>query len=370
MPVKLVQFGDPHLDGAFAGLSPRAAAVVRQRRRALLGEVVRLANNEKADLLICTGDLFDSQTPYADTLDAAAAAFSRAEMPVFVAPGNHDWYDSKSPYASARWSANVHIFKGQLETVALESPGCRVTGFGYTERNPAGRFLEGYRETQDDLINILAAHGELKQSRDGQYAVATHADVTAAGFDYAAFGHIHDYSAVKLGHTLAVVNGGLCARGFDEYGEKGAVVARVEKRYAEARLVPLGGERCHSAEILCTAEDTVEAVARKITENCPYPSDRVFLRVTLSGQAAPRLRDVEAALSAFLSVRIEDKTKKAEPLFARAGEDSLAGLFIGNMKKKIEAAGAEEKALLETALYYGLAALDGREQPAAREVSP
>ena len=361
MPVKIVQFGDLHLDGSFAGLSPKNAAGQRARARGLLFDAVALAAAEKADIMVCTGDLFDTQTPYCETLDAAVLAFAEAGVPVFIAPGNHDWHDSKSPYVSAGWSENVRIFGGPPESVVLENLGCRVTGYGYTSRDGGGRFLEGYRAQGDGLIDILVAHGELTQGKSGQYGVVAHEDVIAAGFDYAAFGHIHSYSAQKLGRTLAVVNGGMCCRGFDEPGEKGAVVAIAEKGASSAKLVPLKGSRLAEVVLRCEAGETAAAVIRRIRESVGLPPEHTFLKMVFEGENAPPVREVEAGLSDFLAVRLEDATKRKLPAHFRAGEDSLAGLFAGGLLEKIEKADEGEKALLEAALSFGLAAIDGRE---------
>ena len=47
----------------------------------------------------------------------------------------------------------------------------------------------------------------------------------------------------------------------------------------------------------------------------------------------------------------------------RAGEDTLTGLFLRTMRKRLDEAPEEEKPGLERALRFGLAALEGREEP-------
>ena len=45
----------------------------------LLDEAVALAQSENAAMILCTGDLFDTPAPYRDTVEAAVAAFRRAD---------------------------------------------------------------------------------------------------------------------------------------------------------------------------------------------------------------------------------------------------------------------------------------------------
>jgi len=39
-----------------------------------------------------------------------AKAFADVDLPVYLAPGNHDWYGPESLYRLANWSPNVHLF--------------------------------------------------------------------------------------------------------------------------------------------------------------------------------------------------------------------------------------------------------------------
>ncbi len=45
------------------------------------------------------------------------------------------------------------------------------------------------------------------------------------------------------------------------------------------------------------------------------------------------------------------------------GEDSLTGLFLRTMAQRIQEAPADQHPLLERAVRFGLAALEGREEP-------
>ena len=57
-----------------------------------------------------------------------------------------------------------------------------------------------------------------------------------------------------------------------------------------------------------------------------------------------------------------DLTRPAQSLWARAGEDSLRGLFLQEMKGRYDAApSGEAREEIALAVRFGLAALDGRD---------
>ncbi|MFQ8759139.1 MAG: hypothetical protein ACLSAF_06515 [Intestinimonas sp.] len=54
--------------------------------------------------------MFDSADTYAETTQALARALGQTGCPVFIAPGNHDYFTLRSPYSALHWPENVHIF--------------------------------------------------------------------------------------------------------------------------------------------------------------------------------------------------------------------------------------------------------------------
>ena len=44
-------------------------------------------------------------------------------------------------------------------------------------------------------------------------------------------------------------------------------------------------------------------------------------------------------------------------------EDTLTGLFLRRMRRKLDESPEEDRPLLERAIRFGLAALEGREEP-------
>ena len=108
--LKILHAADFHLDSPFSGLTADQAAQRRRELRQLPARLARLVREEGADLVLLPGDLFDGERVYPETVDALARALGDMAVPVFIAPGNHDYLSPQSPYARDIWPGNVHIF--------------------------------------------------------------------------------------------------------------------------------------------------------------------------------------------------------------------------------------------------------------------
>ena len=102
-----IHAADFHLDSPFRDLSPAQAAVRRGEQRELLKNLAALARERGADLVLLSGDLLDGENFSRETGEVFVTALGQTGCPVFIAPGNHDAYDSMSPYKSVRFPENA-----------------------------------------------------------------------------------------------------------------------------------------------------------------------------------------------------------------------------------------------------------------------
>src|SRR5207253_6759482 len=107
----------------------------RRNRRQSLTRILKVAAEEGCDAVLVAGDLFELDRVRPDTLEFLRSALAEVAIPVYIAPGNHDWLSPRSPYRTVRWSPNVHIFaNAQLEPVTLQDG---LTLWGAAHRAPA-----------------------------------------------------------------------------------------------------------------------------------------------------------------------------------------------------------------------------------------
>ena len=109
--IKILHSADFHMDSPFDSLSDSKAAIRRAELRQLPQKIAKLAVSEKADLILLCGDLLDSDSVFKETGEELLDSFRMTQIPVFIAPGNHDYYHAKTVYASQNLPENIFIFK-------------------------------------------------------------------------------------------------------------------------------------------------------------------------------------------------------------------------------------------------------------------
>lgn len=360
--LNILHGADFHLDSPFAALPPEQAVRRREEQRELLDRFAQLARDRQADLVLLSGDLFDSGKTYYETAQALARALGQIPAPVFLAPGNHDWYGSRSPYASIAWPDNVHIFRTEaLERVELPELDCVVYGGAFTAPVQEASLLDGFQPGEDGgRVRVMALHGDVDGA--GGYNPITRDQLAATGMDYVALGHVHACSGLqRAGETSYAYPGCPEGRGFDELGEKGALWVTVRRGAAEAEFVPLARRQYHILDVDVTGRTPEEAVAEAAEKLDP---DHIY-RIRLTGEAelgAVRT-DRLAALTEgrCYSASLLDRTTVRRDLWERRGEDSLTGLFLSELARRMQGADEEERQALERAVRFGMAALEGGE---------
>ena len=355
--LKFIHAADFHLDAPFTALSGEEARARREEQRRLPERLAALCEREGADLLLLSGDLLDGERVYQETLQALSAALGRVRARVFLSPGNHDFYSPRSPYAGVKWPENVHIFsRSTLETVELPELNCAVHGAAFIAPSCDQSPLKGFSAPEDGKIHLMALHGDVDGK--GRYGPIDPADIAASGLTYLALGHIHACSGLqKAGDTWWAYPGCPEGRGFDETGDKGVLAVTVDDGGAvSAEFVPLAGRRY---EILTVDVTGAESPAAALEAALPAAPTGDCCRIVLTGErdTPPDIPALTAlAEPYYYSVTLRDHTRQRRELWARAGEDSLTGLFLRTLKS-----GQPEG--LELAARFGLAALENGEDP-------
>ena len=356
--LKILHAADFHLDSPFSSLRAEQAALRRRELRQLPGRLARLAREEGADLVLLPGDLFDGGRVYPETLAALAQALGDMAVPVFIAPGNHDHYSPQSPYTRTDWPENVHIFTSPaLEAVELPGLNCVVHGCAFTAPHREDDPLFCFLAPEDGRVHLLCVHGEVSQTEQGVYAPISPLSLARCGVRYAALGHIHACSGLQWAQRTAWAYPGCPeGRGFDELGEKGALLVSVDGDAVSARFCPV----CQRQYRIQPLELNPEAPEASL----PPGESPDLVRLLLRGEQAqpPDLAGLERAWAdRFFYLELRDETTLPQNLWARREEDSLTGLFLRRMWALLNEASEEQRPRLLLAARFGLAALEGGE---------
>ena len=355
--LKIIHGADFHLDSPFAGLSPQRAVQRRGEQRELLERLAGLAREKNADLVLLAGDLLDSERVFRETAQALCSALAAIPCPVFISPGNHDFYSPRSIWTTLDWPENAHIFSSEeLEQVSL--PGCTLWGRAFTGPHQDACPLDGLNVPEDGKLHIACLHGCVVPQNS--YGPISPLDIASSGLDYLALGHVHQASGLqKEGNTFWAYPGCPEGRGFDELGEKGVLYLEAEPGKINARFIPLAKYRY---EIFSADITGPEGALSAILEVLPGKTSDLICRVVLTGEGeAPNLTKLHQLLSSeFYGLTLIDHTRLPKDLWARREEDALTGLFLRIMWEKCRE--EPDNPLWQMAARYGLAALEGGEE--------
>lgn len=355
----IIHAADLHLDAPFAALSATEGAKRREEQRTLLTRLTTLAKERGADMVLLAGDLLDGTQTYYETTQALLQSLGEMDCPVFISPGNHDFYQPSSPYGVLSWPKQVHIFsQSAMDSVPLPHLNCVVHGAAFTSAHRHDDPLVGFTAPHDGNVHIGVLHGQVEEV--GNYCPISPQSIATSGLSYLALGHIHQATDLSTaGATCWGYSGCPEGRGFDELGEKGAMVVTIDGDRVASEFVPLAQRRY---EIL-TVDVTGQAPEDALRSALPAGVEMDIYRIILTGESnsvdIPAL--TQLATPYFYSVTIKDKTRPVRNLWARLQEDSLTGIFLRNMANRLEGATLEEREQIQLAVAFGLSVLENGE---------
>ncbi len=350
--MKLLHTSDWHL-GARLGRLDRAPD-----HEAALEGLLAVAESERPDLILHTGDLFDAARPPYDALRMGIRALGRlsALAPTVVLAGNHDskelfralddlasageprrlWFLSE-PQVQSLGDAHVacvpFIPPGAVARYATDDPATFAGSYADGIRSLNANLLKRARKAAGSRgVVIYAAHLHVHGARPGKSErritvgddYATH----PAGLDkalYAAFGHIHDPQLLPGGIARGRYAGSLIPLDFGEVEQtKEAVVVEIgHDVQVKTRDLPGGRPLVEFAGGL----DEFERRARtgrfegailkaRVASDDPVPD------------LADRLREWSPGCAVFdLANPVKNQTAKAVEGAGEGSEPSLEALF-------------------------------------------
>ena len=352
--IKILHTADWHIDAPLREFSDLQRRELRASLLELPGRIADLALREGCDICLIAGDIFDGPCTR-EGYEAVYRALERMQIPVFIAPGNHDPYRPGSVWTRESWPENVYLFKyPELTSFRIPELDCRVYGAAFTGPECPG-LLENFRAECDESHVLLVLHGD-PTGADSPYCPVTAAQIREAGVDYAALGHIHTTGRFEAGAGICAWPGWPMGRGFDETGTKGVLIAELGQ-VPEARFVPLDVPKFYENR-LDISGDPVATVAAML----PPGGSRDHFRIRLTGEVRPGFMDyLPERFPDYPNLTLLDETIPLGDLWESAEEDTLTGLFFRILKEGTVGADPATTERLELAARIGRRILEGRE---------
>ena len=353
MGLKLLHSADWHLDSPFGGFSREQRQLLRRSQQRIPALIADLCIREGCDLVLLSGDLFDG-TPRRETVEQLKAALARCGVPVFIAPGNHDFCGPGSPWLEEPWPENVHIFTGSLESVPLPGLNCRVWGAGFQSMDSEA-LLEGFTAQGPEQYKLALLHGDPLQSHSPCNPV-TPSQVRKSNLSYLALGHIHKAGSFIAGDTLCGWPGCPMGRGWDETGEKGVFLVTLSPEDPQITKHSLGLPRLQdlTADISSGAQAALEALLPPVQTEGLY-------RITLTGQGSADLSELKAHFSHLPQLELLDQTQPPLDIWGKEGSDTLEGTYFRLLRARLREADPDTARQVQLAARISRSLLEGRE---------
>lgn len=352
--MRFVHAADIHLDSPLVGLERYAGAPVdllRNATREAFENLVTLCLDEKVDLLLISGDLYDGDWRDYNTglfFCKQMSLLREAGIPVYLVRGNHDAVSRIT--RELRLPDNVRqLTTDQAETIHLEDLGVAIHGQGFAQRDVFENLAVSFPVPVSGWVNIGLLHTALN-GREGHdsYAPCTVADLRSRDYHYWALGHVHAREEVSRKPWI-VFPGNLQGRHVRESGKKGCSLVTVthgEITEVEHRnLDVLRWSRCElDTSGLPDPEALLDLARKRVGEELRGAGDRlVAMRFVIGGSCN------------FHSRLIQDPkrwTNELRGLATDLGQDSI---WVEEVKIRTRVQAREEPSQEQQVLVEGLA---------------
>ena len=364
--VKIVHAADLHFDTPFNDMDEEQRNRNKEELREVFSSIVSFCKEKSVDILLLAGDIFDNLTLSKETLYFIENTLGLIENTrVFISPGNHDPYGSKSFYKLVNWPKNVHIFKENLEKVYIKELDTNVWGAGFSNKYINKSIIKDFSYCGSE-INIMVLHGELSSLEDGnEYNPITTSQIAQSNMDYIALGHRHSFSGImKEGKTYYAYSGCPQGRGFDETGDKGIIYGYVSKGVVDLNFIKTSKRNYEEVIVDITGCFNYDSVKEKILSNIDENKRKNNLyKIVLKGEVSEEFNIDENILKMkiendFYYCKVIDKTSISLNLEEILKGYSVKSIFINKLISKLNETEDEyEKEIIKMAIKIGISSL-------------
>src|SRR5215475_4235357 len=210
--LRFIHAADLHLDSPFRGIGDATPELREELQGATLQAFERVVDHtisSKADFLVLAGDLYDS----CDRSLRALLAFRRQmerladrDISVYIVHGNHDPLNGWG--SEFQLPPNVTTFSGRTDTEPFVRRGrevATITGVSYTRERVMENLAASVKPADNSPYSVAVLHTNVGgQTGHADYAPATVEELSSAGFDYWALGHVHTRSVLATDPSVVV----------------------------------------------------------------------------------------------------------------------------------------------------------------------
>lgn len=229
----------------------------------MLKEIIKIAEKEKVDAVLVSGDIYDRSVPPADAVDVLNNFLNMLikvlKIKVFIISGNHDSKERLNFGSKIFENDGLYIqttYDGKMKCVELSDkiniymlPFVKPIEVKQDTYNEAMKFIMDNEEIDENKVNILMAHQFVTAGNNNPETCESETlniggveNVDSSNFDkfdYVALGHIH--GPQRIGKDTIRYSGTMLKYSFSEVNHnKSAVLINIKSnKEVEYKLIPL-----------------------------------------------------------------------------------------------------------------------------------
>lgn len=300
--VRFIHTADLHLDTPFKGLASwnqELAGKLKDATFHSFHKIIDTCIKEKADFLIISGDIFDSENKSLAAQLKFVSELKRLSdqrIATYFNCGNHD--PLVSWIGTIRLPEHVYRFddtKTEYFTYYKnKEPLADIHGISYGSNAVRKNLAADFKlSDHPSPFSVAVLHGTIGAPGPHEnYAPFKIKDVVNKGFDYWALGHIHKRQVIRDSQPAIVYPGNPQGRDFGEAGIKGCYLVELDEgKNPSLDFIPTQFIRFEEANIDLSGEQEIGKLPDKISKSMHNiqnynEKDSYILRINLSGRTA------------------------------------------------------------------------------------
>ncbi|UCE66531.1 MAG: metallophosphoesterase [Candidatus Zixiibacteriota bacterium] len=344
---------------------------LRAGMKTIFSSVVDLAKEEKADLVIFAGDIFDNLDLSQNLLDFFASEVARLEnIPAVLFPGNGDHYEHGSfwdYWKVAPPSENLYLLAGK-RPVRIDIPSLSLTvygipiGPGQTEEGQ----LEFLKKSSSSKYHIALTNGAYSVGADNVTGnVLDLKPFESFGFNYVAVCGNDNFKEYDNSAVKAASSGSPLDLSPERAESGGVLLINMGDESVSTELRKVQSFEWRTVDISMETIHNLEDLKTRILE---FSGQNTLLKVELSGltllEAGLNTEQLQSELEDhFLDLQFEDKTRVLPQNISevKVQEKTVLGQYLKVMVGRLNEASESEREKYERSLKIGYSLLSGRE---------
>ncbi|MFH1520623.1 MAG: DNA repair exonuclease [Candidatus Micrarchaeota archaeon] len=335
--MKIAIFSDPHL-----------GYLRFEEDSYIQAERVIVDASEKADVILCAGDVFDVKIPKLETLKHAVEIFKKAKKPIYAIHGNHERRAKEmvNPVQLLASSTEMVLLHGSDATFEKNGEKIQIFGMGSVPEEYAETALKNVMQKfskQDSSFRILMIHQSIKELVPGGTEELSLEYLESLPFDLIINGHIHE-TIIKLdGRFLIPGSTVITQLKKDETAPKGYYIYDTKTKKSEFIAVETRKFFYEEFKFDNKSEIEIRKQVKEKIESLRSESKDAIIVIKIKGKLKDGLNSSDIRIDEYENVYIDNKLNE-ENLAARIEKIknnreanlSVREIAVSELKKKTE----------------------------------